>query len=91
MSDAKALFEAFHGRPPSRNEIAMLKQEPAGGEECLEVGQLFGVMYKVTGIPEPYLHKFNPRSRPLLFVTANGRQMIVLNGKYRFTDRGFIG
>lgn len=88
-ADAVALFESFHGRAPSDREIAPLKQKQI--EECLEVGQMYGVMYKVHGVKEPYLHKFNARHRPQLWVSGNGRQIYVVNGVYRFTDRGFIG
>ena len=86
---ATALFQSFHGRLPGKGEIVTIKQtEP---EITLEVGQLYGVMYKVNGIEEPYLHKFTASSRPLLFVSADGKQIYVVKGKYRFTDRGFIG
>lgn len=89
MADAPTLFRAFHGRAPHDSEIPTIRQDAP--EETLEVGSLYGIMYKVPGVNEPYLHKFNARKRPQLFVSGNGRQIYILNGVYRFTDRGFIG
>ena len=89
MTDAVKLFRDFHGRNPRGNEIATVKQSKP--EETLEVGELYGIMYKVPGIKEPYLHKFGARSRPQLRVSADGKQIYSVGGKYKFTDRGFIG
>lgn len=89
MPDAAKLFEAFHGYPPAAGQLPYIQQDRA--EQTLEIGSVYGIMYKVPEVPEPYLHKFNARSRPRLFVSANGRQIYILNGVYRFTDRGFIG
>ncbi len=88
MSQAERLFRDFHGRNPRDNEIATVKQTTP--EETLEVGELYGVMYKVKGTKEPYLHRFGS-SRPKLLVSADGKQIYIVGGKYKFTDRGFIG
>lgn len=83
------LFKSFHERMPKRGEIALIKQsEP---EYALEVGEVYGIMYKVKETKEPYLHRFPSGARPKLFIAADGKQTYVLYGKYRFTNRGFVG
>lgn len=89
MADARTLFKAFHDREPTARELAILKQKAP--EETLEVGTLYGLMYKVREERKPYLHMFGPSARPLVFVNGSGRQVYIVGGKYRFTDRGFIG
>lgn len=89
MSNAEKLFRDFHGRNARDNEIVTVKQTTP--EETLEVGQLYGIMYKVQGTKEPYLHKFGPGSKAKLLVSADGKQIYIIGGSYKFTDRGFIG
>lgn len=89
MSKAATLFKSFHERNPAPSEIVSIEQN--GAEECLAVGEVYGIMYKVKGEPKPYYHKFKTTGRPKLFVSADGRQIYIVNGQYRFTDRGFIG
>lgn len=86
---AAALFFAFHNRLPQGDEIATVRMPK--DETVLEVGEFYGVMYKTKETKEPYLHKFNARRRPKLYVTADGQQLIAVGGDYKFTDRGFIG
>jgi hypothetical protein len=86
---AAALFFAFRGRAPTKDEIITVRMPK--DVTALEVGEFYGVMYKVPGTAEPYLHKFNGRRRPKLYVSADGSQLIAIGGDYKFTDRGFIG
>lgn len=81
------LFERFHERDPRvgpKVTIAQFKPDMA-----LEVGKFFGIAYVAGG--EIFFHKFNKRNRPLVFVSADGKQIYILKGGYRFTERGFIG
>lgn len=89
MSKAATLFKSFHERNPAPSEIVSIEQN--GAEECLAVGEVYGIMYKVKGTPEPYLHKFGTTKRPKLFVSADGKQIYIVKGQYKFTYRGFIG
>lgn len=86
---AVALFFAFHDRRPIGTEIAVIRVPK--DQTVLEVGEFYGVMYKTKETAEPYLHKFNGRRRPKLYVTADGSQLFAVGGDYKFTDRGFIG
>lgn len=81
------LFKSFHNKDPRTGQLVRVAQEKP--EEALEVGQFFGIAYIAGG--EIYFHKFNKRNRPLVFVSSDGKQIYILKGGYRFTDRGFIG
>ena len=35
-------------------------------------------------------HEFAPGSRPLLAVSANGKQLLLLGGRYKFDERGIV-
>ena len=88
MSDASRRFKDFHGRSPKGTEVARVVQDAP--EETLLVGDLYGIMYKVRGTREPYLHRFG-RPKGQVRVSADGKQIYIVGGNYRFTDRGFIG
>lgn len=88
MSQAAKRFKDFHGRNPRGTEVARVVQDAP--EDTLLVGEFYGIMYKVRGIREPYLHRFKaPKGQ--VRVSADGRQIYIVGGNYRFTDRGFIG
>jgi len=59
---------------------------------ALKIGQCDGVLYTTVrdGKTERYIHKFKKSSRPLLAVSFDGRQLIMLGGAYQFTDRGIV-
>lgn len=86
---AHTLFNGFQGRPPIGKELAILECEKP--REILQVGPLDGVIYTALGDGQRYIHQFTKTRRPLLYVTADGAQAIILGGGYRFTDRGFVG
>ena len=91
MSTVKAqqLFRRFFGRDPDRDEIVeVATQEP---EVCLVIGELDGVIYRTEQSKEPLIHRFKKSDRPLFLVSFDGRQIYVLKGAYRFTERGLVG
>ncbi len=81
------LFKSFHNKDPRGSQVVSVGMEKP--DEALEVGKFFGIAYIAEG--EIYFHKFNKRNRPLVYVSADGKQIYILKGGYRFTDRGFIG
>lgn len=88
MTQAVRLFKDFHARNPRGTEIATIAQDAP--ENALLVGELYGIMYKTKETKEPYLHRFS-RPKAKLYVSADGKQIYIVGGKYKFTDRGFIG
>ena len=84
---ARALFKEFHGRDPRVGPMVTIAQHKP--DVALAIGKFFGIAYIAEG--EIYFHKFNKRNRPLVFVSSDGKQIYILKGGYKFTDRGFIG
>lgn len=87
LSKAVRLFKSFHDKAPTQGKIVGIQQKEV--VEALEVGQFYGIAYIADG--KKYFHKFNANNRPLVFVSSDGKQIYILKGGYRFTDRGFIG
>lgn len=88
IEKAARRFKAFRGREPHRGEILYL-HDP--GTIALVVGELVGVWYRVNERERGRLHKFNRSSRPLLCVSADGKQAFIVKGRWSFTPRGFVG
>lgn len=87
---AASLFARFHGRAPSHpHDLAAV--DMTAPTVVLYVGELTRVAYIASGEKEEYIHKFNSRSRPLLYTSSDGKQLYILKGGYRFTDRGIVG
>lgn len=88
---AIALYHAYFNRAPKHEEIFGI--ELPGKTYVLAIGFLDGVLYSPIGEDhkEPYEHSFAENNRPLLCVSFDGTQIFIYRGRYRFTDRGFIG
>jgi len=61
-------------------------------EVALKIGQCDGVLYTTVrdGKTEKYIHKFKARSRPLLVTSFDGKQLLMVGGSFRFTERGIV-
>lgn len=58
----------------------------------IEVGSLDSVEYTTSrgGVVEHYRHEFKEKSRPVLAVSDDGKQLMIIGGKYKFTERGIV-
>lgn len=56
------------------------------------VGDLDAISYTTVrdGETEKYIHTFKAECRPLLCVDADGERIIIIDGKFKFTERGFV-
>jgi hypothetical protein len=90
MSRQKAinLYKKFHGKAPPKNGVVRIGMKAPA--DALEIGELDGIMYRVKGHKKAFLHRFTKTRRPLLFVSSDGKQIFVLRGAFRFTERGFL-
>ena len=88
IEDAKKLYKRFRGQNPE--EIIELNIPSV--KVASEIGTLDGVLYTTfrDGKTESYIHEFREKSKPILAVSCDGRQLIILGGKYKFTDRGIV-
>lgn len=86
IDEAVKLFEDFTGENPENIEIRKIEIPEIG----LEIGTLDGLMYTAIrdGVEEKYIHEFKKNSRPLLAVSYDGKQLIVIGGSYQFTEKG---
>jgi hypothetical protein len=59
---------------------------------AIVVGEVEGVIYNTVrdGKFERYIHKFRAKSRPLLCVSHDGKQLLLIGGHYDFTEAGIV-
>lgn len=85
---AVKLYESFRERKPRRIGRADFKVPAAVA--CM--GYVEGIDYRTTHGKKVtlYHHDFAPGSRPLLAVSSDGKQLLLLGGRYQFTERGIV-
>lgn len=82
---AAKLFKAFNGREPDFVDTVHLKDY----KEVMLIGPVLAVEY-LADDGHGYRHKFKHKSRPVLAVSPDGKQLFLLEGHYEFTDRGIV-
>jgi hypothetical protein len=57
-----------------------------------KIGLCDGLMYETVrdGKVEHYIHKFKKSARPTLVASSNGKQLLLIGGKFAFTERGIV-
>ena len=67
-------------------------KQPHVVDVALKVGWCDGILYTTErdGNVEKYIHKFKKSSRPLLAASFDGKNLLLLGGAFRFTDRGIV-
>jgi len=85
---AVSLYRDFTGENPRHLE----DWDVIVPSHAMEVGKVTGIMYKarVDGKVQEFLHEFTGRSRPILAASADGRQLLLLGGDYKMTERGIV-
>lgn len=86
---AADLYERFSGHDPE--DIGRVNV-PALPKVAVAVGHCDGVLYTTVrdGKTERYIHEFAKRDRPILCVSPDGLQLILVGGRYRFTEAGIV-
>lgn len=89
VARAASLYERFSGH---QAEGVGVVDVPALPKVAACVGELDGVMYTTVrdGIVEKYLHKFARDDKPLLCVSPDGTQLLLVGGRFRFTELGIV-
>lgn len=82
-------FRDFTGMDPAHVEMVPGYEKP---DVAFQVGPLLGVIYEAVrdGEREQYIHRFKKKARPLLASSPDGKQLYMLGGAYRFTERGIV-
>jgi hypothetical protein len=88
MQQATTLYESFREAQPK--ELIKLRVDVP--RVCAAIGHVESINYRTThgGKVELYRHDFQKGSRPLLCASPNGKQLLLLGGRYQFTDRGIV-
>ena len=88
LRQAVELYESFREKRPQKLGRATFKLPKV----VAVIGHVEGIDYRTTHGKKVtlYHHDFEPGSRPLLCVSSDGRQLMLLGGRYRFTDRGIV-
>jgi hypothetical protein len=89
VSRAASLFERFSGHLA---EVIGKIRVPPQPKVAACIGECDGVLYTTVrdGKVERYIHKFAASDKPLLCVSADGRQILLVGGRYRFTELGIV-
>ena len=85
IEEAAERFEEYHGESA---EFLTVEEFP---DTAFLVGEVDGITYTVieNGDEVTYHHDFD--DRPTLAVSHDGRNLYILRGEYRFTERGIVG
>lgn len=89
IEQAGDLYRRFTGHEPGEIGSIRLPTPPRTG---IVIGTLDGLLYTTVrdGVEEKYIHKFSKRSKPLLVVSPDGKQLLLVGGEYDFTERGIV-
>lgn len=86
---AVRLYERFTGHDAEELGVFQLPDLPS---TATVIGECDGVLYTTVrdGETEKYIHRFRSRDKPLLCVSPDGRQLILVGGRYVFTEKGIV-
>ncbi len=86
---AASLYERFSGHEAEVvGKVRMPKPITVG----VAIGKIAGIMYDTVrdGVAEKYIHKFAKKDAPMLVVSPDGKQIMLVGGRYTFTERGIV-
>jgi hypothetical protein len=85
---AVRLYEDFREESPRKVGSARVNIPKA----VAVMGYVEGIDYRTTHGKKLtlYHHDFEAGSRPLLAVSSDGRQLLLLGGRYQFTEQGIV-
>lgn len=85
-SDLRERFTGHDSKPPRSINVPPIPAAVA------VIGDCDGILYTTVrdGRTERYIHEFALKDRPKLCVTPDGRQILLVGGRYVFTERGIV-
>jgi len=83
------IYESFTGHEAEAIDVIDIPPIP---DAVAVIGTLDAVEYTTVreGKTELYRHKFRAKDRPLLCVSPDRRQILIVGGGFQFTDRGIV-
>ena len=88
VRQAVSLFERFTGHEAVQAERVRFTLP----KSAAFIGVCDGLLYTTVrdGRREKYIHKFAAKDRPVFAVSSDGRQILLIGGHYKFTERGIV-
>jgi hypothetical protein len=88
LKQAVELYTSFREAKPKRVDVVEMEHPSV----VMVIGHLESVDYRTThgGKLQLYRHDFARGSRPLLCVSADGEQLVLVGGRYTFTEDGIV-
>ena len=89
IEQAADLYERFSGHEAEEIGTVSVPQMPEVG---VAIGEIAFIGYDTVrdGVAEKYIHRFHKADRPLFVVSPDGRMLLLVGGRYRFTERGIV-
>jgi hypothetical protein len=86
---AALLFERFTGHDTTKPQVINVDPLPSA---VAVIGECDGILYTTVrdGRKERYIHEFKAKDKPLLCISPDGRQILLIGGAYIFTERGIV-
>jgi hypothetical protein len=86
---AARLYEKFSGH--DAEEIGEVPA-PKVPKVAVAIGSVDAICYTTRrdGKVERYIHEFKPHARPIFAVSPDGSQILLIGGRYTFTERGIV-
>ena len=82
---ASKLFKSFNDTDPKFIDKVLLPEY----EVILRIGPCTHIAYMADD-GKNYIHRFKAQARPLLATSHDGKSLLLVGGKFRFTDRGIV-
>jgi hypothetical protein len=89
VKQAASLFERFTGHEAEIVGKLKLPDLPKYGVNVGDV-DFIGYTTMRDGREESYIHKFAQADKPMLVISPDGRSIYLLDGRYKFTERGIV-
>lgn len=86
VSDLRERFTGHDSRPPRSVTVPPIPSAVA------VIGKCDGILYTTVrdGKTEKYIHEFALKDRPLFCIAPDGRQILLIGGRFVFTERGIV-
>lgn len=88
-SKAALLYEQFTGHKAEKVGSVFVPDLPP---VAAVIGPCDAICYSTVrdGELEKYIHEFAAKDRPLLCVSPDGEQLLLIAGNFRFTEKGIV-
>lgn len=85
---AAKLYESFRDESPRRSRSVRIEIPKAVA--VMGTVEFIGYVTTHNGKTHLYIHEFAPGSRPLFCSGGRSKQIFLVSGRYRVTDRGIV-